>query len=149
MTKRKKTDNKMTKRKTTENKMTKRNLLILRNQNQYITTVRVNINNNSLCCYYFIIVFITYFVAICSLCVDCLFENSSPRKTNIKTSNILNFCLCYPLCLHIARLVNSNIIPIDDVFSLNNSTLGNYVNRIYHIEREIKDTTETSTLTYM
>jgi hypothetical protein len=38
---------------------------------------------------------------------------------------------------------------IDDVFSLNNSTLGNYVNRIYHIEREIKDTTETSTLTYM
>jgi len=38
---------------------------------------------------------------------------------------------------------------IDDVFSLNNSTLGNYANRIYHIEREIKDTTETSTLTYM
>ena len=32
---------------------------------------------------------------------------------------------------------------IDDVLSLNNSIFGDYGDRIYHIELEIKDTTET------
>ena len=38
---------------------------------------------------------------------------------------------------------NSTFRYIDDVLSLNNSTLGGYVERIYPIELEIKDTTDT------
>ena len=33
---------------------------------------------------------------------------------------------------------------IDDVLSQNNSKAGDYVDRIYHIEHEIKDTTNTA-----
>ena len=38
---------------------------------------------------------------------------------------------------------NSTFRYIDDVFSLNNSKFGDYVERIYPIELEIKDTTDT------
>ena len=38
---------------------------------------------------------------------------------------------------------NSTFRYIDDVLSLNNSTFGDYVERIYPIEPEIKDTTDT------
>ena len=37
---------------------------------------------------------------------------------------------------------------IDDVFSLNNSRFGDFVDRIYPIELEIKDTTNTDRSTY-
>ena len=38
---------------------------------------------------------------------------------------------------------NSTFRYIDDVLSLNNSKFGDYVDRIYPIELEIKDTTDT------
>jgi hypothetical protein len=43
----------------------------------------------------------------------------------------------------IARSFNFTFRYIDDVFSLNNSRFGDFVDRIYSIELEIKDTTDT------
>ena len=43
----------------------------------------------------------------------------------------------------LARSFNFTFRYIDDVFSLNNSRLGDFVDRIYPIELEIKDTTDT------
>ena len=48
----------------------------------------------------------------------------------------------------LARSFNFTIRHIDDVLSLNNSRFGDAVDRIYPIELEIKDTTDTDTLTY-
>ena len=44
-----------------------------------------------------------------------------------------------------ARSVNFTFpfIPVDDVLSLNNSRFGDFADRIYPIELEIKDTTDT------
>jgi hypothetical protein len=42
-----------------------------------------------------------------------------------------------------ARSFNFTLLYIDDVRSLNNSRFGNFVDRIYPIELEIKDTTDT------
>jgi len=39
---------------------------------------------------------------------------------------------------------NSTVRNKNDVFSLNNSTFGNFVDRIYPIELEIKHTTDTA-----
>ena len=43
----------------------------------------------------------------------------------------------------LARSFNFTFRCMDDVFSLNNSRFGDFVNRIYPIEFEIKDTTDT------
>jgi hypothetical protein len=43
----------------------------------------------------------------------------------------------------LARSFNFTFRNIDDVLSLNNSRFGDFVDRIYHIEVEIKDTTDT------
>ena len=43
----------------------------------------------------------------------------------------------------LARSFNFTFRYIDDVLSLNNSRFGDFVDRIYHIELEIKDTTDT------
>ena len=43
----------------------------------------------------------------------------------------------------LARSFNFTFRYIDDVLSLNNSRLGDFVDRIYPIELEIKDTTDT------
>ena len=43
----------------------------------------------------------------------------------------------------IARSFNFTVRYIDDVLSLNNSMFGDFVDRIYSIELEIKDTTDT------
>ena len=43
----------------------------------------------------------------------------------------------------LARSFNFTFRYIDDVFSLNNSRLGDFVDRIYPIELEIKDITDT------
>ena len=43
----------------------------------------------------------------------------------------------------LARSFNFTFRYIDDVLSLNNSRFGDFVNRIYPIELEIKDTTDT------
>jgi len=43
----------------------------------------------------------------------------------------------------LARSFNFTFRYIDDVLSLNNSMFGNFVDRIYPIELEIKDTTDT------
>ena len=43
----------------------------------------------------------------------------------------------------LARSFNFTFHYIDDVLSLNNSRFGDFVDRIYHIELEIKDTTDT------
>ena len=43
----------------------------------------------------------------------------------------------------LARSFNFTFRYIDDVFSLNNSRFGDFVDRIYPIELEIKDTTDT------
>jgi hypothetical protein len=43
----------------------------------------------------------------------------------------------------IARSFNFTVLYIDDVLSLNNSMFGDFVDRIYSIELEIKDTTDT------
>ena len=43
----------------------------------------------------------------------------------------------------LARFFNFTFRYIDDVFSLNNSRFGDFVDRIYPIELEIKDTTDT------
>ena len=43
----------------------------------------------------------------------------------------------------LARSFNFTFRYIDDVLSLNNSRFGDFVDRIYPIEREIKDTTDT------
>ena len=45
----------------------------------------------------------------------------------------------------LARFFNLTFRYIDDVLSLNNSRFGEFVDRIYPIELEIKDTTDTST----
>jgi hypothetical protein len=45
----------------------------------------------------------------------------------------------------LARSFNFNFRYIDDVLSLNNSRFGDFVDRIYLIELEIKDTTHTYT----
>ena len=44
---------------------------------------------------------------------------------------------------NLAISFNSTFRYIDDVLSLNNSKFGDYVERIYPIELEIKDTTDT------
>ena len=49
------------------------------------------------------------------------------KKNEKKLARSFNFTFCY----------------IDDVLSLNNSRFGDFVNRIYPIELEIKDTTDT------
>jgi hypothetical protein len=43
----------------------------------------------------------------------------------------------------LARSFNFRLRYIDDVLSLNNSRFGEFVDRIYPIELEIKDTTDT------
>ena len=43
----------------------------------------------------------------------------------------------------LARSFNFTYRYIDDVLSLNNSRFGDFVDRIYRIELEIKDTTDT------
>ena len=43
----------------------------------------------------------------------------------------------------LARSFNFTFRYIDDVLSLNNSRFGDFVDRIYHIELEVKDTTDT------
>jgi hypothetical protein len=43
----------------------------------------------------------------------------------------------------LARSFNFTFRNIDDVLSLNNSKLGDVVDRIYHIDLEIRDTTDT------
>ena len=43
----------------------------------------------------------------------------------------------------LARSFNFTFLYLDDVLSLNNSRFGNFVDRIYPIELEIKDTTDT------
>ena len=43
----------------------------------------------------------------------------------------------------LARSFNFTFRYIDDVLSLNNSRFGDYIDRIYPIELEIKDTTDT------
>jgi len=43
----------------------------------------------------------------------------------------------------LARSFNFTVRYIDDVLSLNNSRFGDFVDRIYSIELEIKDTTDT------
>jgi hypothetical protein len=43
----------------------------------------------------------------------------------------------------LARSFNFTFRYIDDVLALNNSRFGDFVDRIYHIELEIKDTTDT------
>jgi hypothetical protein len=43
----------------------------------------------------------------------------------------------------LARFFNLTFRYIDDVLSLNNSRFGDFVDRIYPIELEIKDTTDT------
>jgi hypothetical protein len=45
--------------------------------------------------------------------------------------------------LAIARSFNFTLCYIDDVLSLNNSRFGDFVDHIYPIELEIKDTTDT------
>jgi hypothetical protein len=45
----------------------------------------------------------------------------------------------------LARSFNFTFRYIDDVLSLNNSRFGDFVDRIYPIELEIKDTTDTDT----
>ena len=45
--------------------------------------------------------------------------------------------------LYLAISFNSTFRYIDDVLSLNNSKFGDYVERIYPIEIDIKDTTDT------
>ena len=49
------------------------------------------------------------------------------KKSEKKLARSFNFIFCY----------------IDDVLSLNISTFGDFVDRIYPIELEIKDTTDT------
>ena len=44
---------------------------------------------------------------------------------------------------NLARSFNFTFHYIDDVLSLNNSRLGDFVDRIYIVELEIKDTTDT------
>ena len=44
---------------------------------------------------------------------------------------------------YVYNQVNFTFRYIDDVLSLNNTKFGNYVERIYPIELEIKDTTDT------
>ena len=46
--------------------------------------------------------------------------------------------------MKLARSINFMFRYIDDVRSLNNSQFGNFVDRIYPIEFEIKDTTDTA-----
>ena len=53
----------------------------------------------------------------------------SPRRLEKKLARSFNFTFCY----------------IDDVLSLNNSRFDDFVDRIYPIELEIKDTTDTDT----
>jgi hypothetical protein len=43
----------------------------------------------------------------------------------------------------LARSFNFTVRYLDDVLSLNNSRFGDFVDRIYSIELEIKDTTDT------
>jgi hypothetical protein len=56
---------------------------------------------------------------------------------------------CFPTWLikknekKLARSFNFTFCYIDDVLSLNNSRFGDFVDRIYPIELEIKDTTDT------
>jgi hypothetical protein len=45
----------------------------------------------------------------------------------------------------LARSFNFPFHYIDDIFSLNNSRFGDFVDRIYHIELEIKDNTDKDT----
>jgi hypothetical protein len=45
--------------------------------------------------------------------------------------------------MKLARSFNLTFRYIDDVLSLNNSRFGDFVDRIYPIELEIKDTTDT------
>jgi hypothetical protein len=42
-------------------------------------------------------------------------------------------------------ILHMQVLLIDDVLSLNNSRFGDFVDRIYPIELEIKDTTDTDT----
>jgi hypothetical protein len=55
------------------------------------------------------------------------FIQGLPKKNEKKLARSFNFTFCY----------------INDVLSLNNSRLGDFVDRIYPIELEIKDTTNT------
>ena len=47
------------------------------------------------------------------------------------------------MCIQLARSFNFTFRYIDDVLSLNNSSFGDFVDSIYPIELEIKDTTDT------
>ena len=46
---------------------------------------------------------------------------------------------------HLARSFNFTLRYIDDVLSLNNNKIGDYIDSIYPVELEIKDTTESNT----
>jgi hypothetical protein len=59
-----------------------------------------------------------------------LHTEASQEKRKVKLARSFNFTSCY----------------IDDVLSLNNSRFGNFVDRIYPIELEIKDTTDTASI---
>jgi hypothetical protein len=58
---------------------------------------------------------------------DADFMQGLLKKNEKKLARFFNFTFCY----------------IDDVLSLNNSRFSDFVDRIYPIELEIKDTTET------
>jgi hypothetical protein len=58
-----------------------------------------------------------------------VFSNVASQEKPREAGPILDFTFCY----------------IDDVVSLNNSRFGDFVDRIYPIELEIKDTTDTET----
>ena len=49
--------------------------------------------------------------------------------------------------MKLARSFNFTLLYIDDVLSLNNSKVGDFVDHIYPIELEIKNTTDTLKLT--
>jgi hypothetical protein len=51
----------------------------------------------------------------------------------------------YRCCWNVARSFNFTFRYIDDVLSLNNSRFGDFVDRIYSTELEIKDTTDIAT----
>ena len=68
---------------------------------------------------------------------------NSSYDSDIASANVINKVFSRKNENRLARSFNFTFRYIDDVLSLNNSRIGDFVDRIYPIELEIKDTTDT------
>jgi hypothetical protein len=74
---------------------------------------------------------------------DCLVKNTFTKDNQYVVNHKHEHVDDISFPEHFARSFNFTFRYIDDVFSLNNSRFGDFVDRIYPIELEIKDITDT------